>query len=44
MMAKLDKIDLGIWIGVIAFWVFVAGMMATNEQFKRAILSPIGLS
>lgn len=42
-MTKAEKVDLAIKVAFISFWVFIAGMVATNDQFQRALLGPLGL-
>lgn len=39
-MSKINRLDQLIKLGFIAFWVFVIGMIATNDKFLAAVLHP----
>jgi hypothetical protein len=43
-MTKFNRIDRLIKLGFLAFWVFVIGMLATNEQFRTTVLHPLIVS
>ena len=43
-MAKTDKIEFAARVALASFWVFILGMIATNDRFQQILLEPLGLS
>jgi hypothetical protein len=43
-LLKIDRVDQLVKLGLLAFWVFVIGMIATNEKFQAAVLHPFTVS
>lgn len=39
-MVKPNRFELSIMAGLVAFWIFFFGMLATNEAFRDLVLNP----
>ncbi len=40
-MPKSEKLELALKTAAIAFWVFVIGMVATNDWFRQILFNPL---
>jgi hypothetical protein len=41
-MTKVDKFELAARIALISFWVFILGMILSNDRFQQVLLTPLG--